>query len=88
MNVPGIRAALRRMNHIHECDGEHAYQPSAIRCEVIQAVVRVGLRACDDLESHPETCAEVGTCEGFRKAAAQCEVIADILREAGVEVVG
>jgi len=92
MNVPGIRAALRRMNHIHECDGEHAYQPSAIRCEVIQAVVRIGQRACDEW---------AGCCSKLRRLRAMgyhcpaCDdveqrlaVIADILREAGVEVEG
>lgn len=78
MNVPAIRAALERLsNHAAHCQCSWMVMP---------AVVKVGLRACADLESHPETCAEVGTCEGFRKAAAQCEVIADILREAGVEV--
>ena len=81
MNVPAIRKALERLKREHairhERDTSIAY---------MDALIRVGLRACDDLESHPETCAEVGTCEGFRKAAAQCEVIADILREAGVEV--
>ena len=76
MNVLGIRKALERIRSERE---EYITQ-------LEESVASVGLRACDDLESHPETCAEVGTCEGFRKAAAQCEVIADILREAGVEV--
>ena len=81
MNEAAIRKALEQLDRSFL-----SFQHHGAPHPVTAAVVRVGLRACDDLESHPETCAEVGTCEGFRKAAAQCEVIADILREAGVEV--
>ena len=84
MNVPAIRAALERLsNHTVHC-----------QCSwmVLPAVVRVGLRACDEWKD------ECYDCGGYRAIGYRCpacdirerniEVIADILREAGVEVKG
>lgn len=75
MNVPGIRAALLRMDGQPWRDAAHC------------AVVRVGLRACDDVGV--SYCGECGPCvnqEPCAVVAERVEVIADILREAGVEV--
>ena len=74
MNVPGIRAALER---VREENPHSDFDP----------VVRVGLRACDDVGV--SCCGECGPCvnqEPCAVVAERVEVIADILREAGVEV--
>jgi len=81
MNVPAIRAALERM--AADCD-------SGVLFAVDLAVVKVGLRACDECErlngdDHGIPC--IGEARRLRaEQEAALEVIADILREAGVEV--
>jgi len=85
MNVPAIRAALLRLKaeHAirHESDKSIAY---------MDALVRVGLRACDECErlngdDHGIPC--IGEARRLRaEQEAALEVIADILRESGVEV--
>ena len=78
MNVPAIRKAL----------DEAGYNRAE---DILAAVVRVGLRACD--EYRVPSCDDCGSyreigyrCPGCRITEARLEVIADILREAGVEV--
>jgi len=93
MNVPGIRKALENL----EADsirngGFDGEVPVSCIDPTISAVVRVGLRACDEW---------AGCCSKLRRLRAMgyhcpaCDdveqrlaVIADILREAGVEVEG
>lgn len=89
MNVPGIRKALENL----EADsirngGFDGEVPVSCIDPTISAVVRVGLRACDAVayleasEDHDYPCC--GDCE---RAEDRMAVFADILREAGVEVV-
>ena len=73
MNVPGIRAALERMAAI-----PNAGIPQD---PLYSAVVKVGLRAMHD------GCNGV-LCERCDSNEPVLRVIADILREAGVEVEG
>lgn len=70
MNIPAIRAALQRLDKAHALRHDDARS-----IKFMEATIRVGLRACDEYEQCPdhETYVEVA-------------VIADILREAGVEV--
>jgi len=72
MKIPAIRAALELL----------AMRPGHNRLS--GALVRVGLRACDEWESAE---GKSGPEEEVR-VTAQAGVIADILREAGVEVEG
>ena len=93
MNVPGIRKALENL----EADsirngGFDGEVPVSCIDPTISAVVRVGLRACDECErlngdDHGIPC--IGEARRLRaEQEAALEVIADILREAGVEVEG
>ena len=78
MNVPGIRAALMRMQAIP--DAGIPQDP------LYAAVVTVGLRACDKWEKWSlDADSPVKRFRLMRKER-EFEVIADILREAGVEV--
>ena len=70
MNVPAIQKALERIRYEHSIRSEGN---SAI--VYLDAVVRVGLRACDSSDK-----CDCMVCEG------KISVIADILREAGVKV--
>ena len=73
MNVPAIRAALERL-----------YEEES---PVERAVVRVGLRACDEADKcsmMPGVLVNTPCTSCYAKL----NVIADILREAGVEVAG
>ncbi len=73
MNIPAIRAALERLSNSTD-----AFTHAGTDNPVVSAVVAIGLQACDEWD------------RGFRddKAAWTFEIIADILREAGVEVEG
>ena len=87
MNVPAIRAALERLLARMGEDGICGLCEDRETFAVTAAVVRVGLRACDDVaylkasEDHDYPCC--GDCE---RAEDRRAVIADILRESGVEV--
>lgn len=80
MNVPEIRKALERLASAHVLRHDDARS-----IKFMDAVVRVGLRACDEA-THGD-CDGVG-CKVCDAASQRLEVIADILREAGVEVEG
>ena len=82
MNVPGIRAALEQMKP--RVDHPMASDP------ISDAVVRIGQRACDEWD---EVCSfdpddyDVDYLAGIKRGLmSDLRVIADILREAGVEV--
>lgn len=72
MNVPAIRAALLKWR---EESGEAA-------CHMETAVVTVGLRACDEWD------ASYRSFEISTRVYDRMILVADILREAGVEVEG
>jgi len=84
MNVPAIRAALERLKW--ELD---RYEGAS---DVEAAVVRAGLRACDEAayplqQRQRELNISTGSALAMRAdAVSRLAVIVDILREAGVEV--
>ena len=77
MNVPGIRAALVRLQ-------SEVTWPKMN--PVMEAVVRVGLRACDEWEKWSKDADSPVKRFRLMRKERELEVIADILREAGVEV--
>ncbi len=78
MNIPAIRAALERLSKSTD-----AFTHCGTDNPIVSAVVVVGLRACD--EATHDICDGVG-CPICDASCERVRVIADILREAGVEV--
>jgi len=73
MNIPAIRKVLKQVVPNHTAPED-----------IANAVLAVGLRACDEW-AEPED-GESCACYGCTGVERRLEVIADILREAGVEV--
>jgi hypothetical protein len=76
MNIPAIRKALLELERIERESCESFGCPAH---SVSDAVVAVGLRACDECDE---------TRSIYSDSWKKVSVIADILREAGVEVEG
>jgi len=71
MNVPGIRRAITAMR---------------VTSPLHVALVRVGLRACDEAENPCLEHDNYNNCAWCSHDAGQMQLLADILRESGVEV--
>lgn len=89
MSVTAIRKALENL----EADsirngGFDGEVPVSCIDPTISAVVRVGLRACDEAEKPCLEHDNYNNCAWCSHDAGQMQLLADILREAGVEVEG